>query len=115
MASVSSINQGEDEGMAKARRKEVTFRAPITRVFVQQNGSGETRNAFGSGTGKAVSVAPSKCLSSSAPFMRVAARRICHSCPGAETVCDETAWAKRRLHQVFELVSATHRLERPTV
>src|SRR6202790_1866476 len=112
MAPVRSIYKGEDKGMAQACRKEGTFRAPITRIFVQQNGSGKTPNAFGSGTGKAVSVVASVCLSSGAPFMRVAAGRICHANSGADSVREEAARAKRGLHQISELVSKVHRLER---
>src|SRR5277367_3379032 len=112
MAPVCSIDKGEDKGMAQACRKEGAFSAPVTRILVQQNGSGETPNAFSSGTGKAVSVVASKCLTSSAPYMRVAAGRICHAYPGAESVREEAARTKRWLHQVFELVPSVHRLVR---
>ena len=98
MVSVRSIDKGEDKGMAQARRKEGAFRAPITGIFVEQNGSGETSDAFSSSPGETVSVVASKCLCSSAPFMRVVLRRICHACPGAEGVRDEAARAKRGLH-----------------
>ena len=104
--------RGEDKRMAQARRKEGTFRAPVPKIFVQQNGSGETPNAFSSSPGKTVSVVASKCLRSSAPFMRVAAGRICHAYPGAESVREEAARAKRWLHKVFELVPSVHRLVR---
>src|ERR1700726_3269247 len=100
--------------MAKARRKESAFRAPITRIFVQQHGSGETPNTFCSSTGKGVSVIAPKCLSSSAPITRVVARRIRHTYPGAESLGEKAARSKRGFHQVFELVSSVHRLVRLT-
>lgn len=56
MPSVRLINKGENKGMAHARRKEGTFRAPITRVFVQQNRSGKAPDTFRPSAGKGVSV-----------------------------------------------------------
>src|SRR5580692_9888736 len=112
MTSVGPIDEGEDKGMAQACRKEGAFRASITRIFVKQNGSGETPDAFSSSTGKTVSIVASKCLRSSAPFMRVAAGRIGHANAGAEGVGDEAARAKCGLHQIFELAPKVHRLER---
>src|ERR1700730_9717681 len=112
MAPVRLINKSENKGMTQARRKEGAFRALITRIFVQQNRSGETPNTFRSSTGKGISVVSPKCLSSSAPDMRVVAGRIRHAYPGAETINEEAARSKRGLHQVLELVSSVHRLVR---
>jgi len=86
MASVRSIDEGEGKGMAQARRKEAAFRAPITRIFVQQNRGGETPNAFGSGTDKTVSVETSVCLSSSVPFMRVVLGRFAMRIPALKAL-----------------------------
>src|SRR5258708_15426893 len=112
MAPVRLIDKGENKGVAQARRKEGAFRAPITRIFVQQNRSGETANTFRSSTGKGVSVVSPKCRSSRAPFVRVVAGRIRHSYPGAETLGEEATRSKRGLHQGFELVFSVHRVVR---
>src|ERR1700688_1818845 len=112
MTPVRLVNKGENKGMTQARRKEGVFRAPITRIFVQQNRSGEAPNTFRSSTGKGVSVVSPKCLCSSAPDMRVVAGRIRHAYTGAETIGEKAARSKRGLHQVFELVSSVHRLVR---
>src|ERR1700732_4410011 len=109
-SSVRSVDEGEDKGMTQACRKECASRGPITRIFVEKSGSGEAPKAFGSGTGKAVSVEPSIGLSSSVPFVRVMAGRICHAYPGAEGVRDEAARAERGLHKILEFISKVHRL-----
>src|ERR1700692_4533567 len=100
MAPIRLIDKGENKGMAQARGKEGAFRAPITRIFVQQNRSGEAPNTFRSSTGKGVSVVSPECLSSRAPDMRVVAGRIRHAYPAAETIGEKAARSKRGLYQV---------------
>src|SRR5450756_2021653 len=98
MAPIGSIDEGEDKSVAQACRKKRAYRALITRVFVQQNGSGEAANACGSVARKAVSVETPEGFSSAAPFRRIVVRRICHTYSGTERVRDQTARAERRLH-----------------
>src|SRR5882757_10986344 len=115
MAPVRSIDKGEGQGMAKTCRNEGAFRAPITRIFAQQSSGGETPNAFGSSTGKTVSVEASVCPRSSVPFVRVVIGRVCHAYPGTESICYEAARTKRGLHEIFELVAKVHWLQRPVI
>src|SRR5579859_1297451 len=101
MPPVRPIDKGESKGMAQARRKEGAFRAPITRVFVQQHRSGESPDTLRSTAGKRVSVESPERSSSRVPFMRVVAGRIRDAYPAAETIGEEPPRSERGLHQVL--------------
>src|ERR1700754_1782835 len=87
------------------------LRAPIARIFVQQNSGGEASDTSRSTTSKAVSVEAPIGLCSGVPFARIVIGWICHAYPGAKSGREKSTGAECRLHEGFELINNMHRLK----